>query len=252
MLIINEKISSGDSLSFDDGFQLGRGVFETILVKEKPLFFEEHFARLLNGISVIGINNDVKRESLLEAIQKHQINHCVLKIIVTDKNTVITTRKNPYKKEDYDKGFGLKFSNIIKDENSKAVYIKSLARLDSTLEKEKAVAEGFDEAIFLNTKGYITEVCNSNVFFVKDDIIFTPSIECGLLNGIVRGFVIGGFEVNEGEYTADELLLADEVFLTNSVLGIMRVRSIEDRELSGFRIYNMVKNKYNLSLNVSC
>ncbi|MEI7620777.1 MAG: aminotransferase class IV, partial [Candidatus Falkowbacteria bacterium] len=228
-----------------DGFQFGRGVFETILVKEEPLLFDRHFDRLTNGISAIGINNDVKREELLEAIRKHNIRNCVLKIIVTEKNIVLVTRESAYKKEDYEKGFGLKVSNLVKDENSRAVYIKSLARLDSMLEKEKALGEGYEEAVFLNTKGFVTEACNSNIFFVKDGIIYTPSIECGLLNGVIRCFVVDNFDVTVGKFTMDQLMLADEAFLTNSVLGIMKVKSIGGRKLDDFSVYHRVRNKYN-------
>ena len=245
MLIINGESCSGNSLIFDDGFQFGRGVFETILVKEEPLFFEKHFERLLNGISVTRIHNNINKEDFIEVIQKHHIRNCVLKIMVTEKNIVFVTRENTYTKEDYERGFCLKVSGLAKDENSEAVYIKALARLDSVLEKEKALLEGYDEAVFLNTKGFVTETCNSNLFFVKNGIIYTPSVECGLLNGVMRGFVIDNFDVIEEKFLLEELLLADGVFLTNSVLGIMKVSAIGDRKLVDFSVYHRVQEKYN-------
>lgn len=244
MIIINGESCSGNSLIFDDGFQFGRGVFETILVKEEPLFFDRHFERLLNGISVTHIHNNVRKEDFLEVIQKHDIRHCVLKIMVTEKNIVFVTRENTYTQEDYERGFCLKISSLAKDENSEAVYIKALARLDSVLEKEKAIMEGYDEAVFLNTKGFVTEACNSNLFFVKEGIIYTPSVECGLLNGVMRGFVIDNFDVKLGKFSVGELLLADEVFLTNSVLGIMKVNAIGEINYKDDRIYNELFNKY--------
>ena len=66
------------------------------------------------------------------------------------------------------------------------------------------------------------------VFIIKDNKIFTPKISCGLLPGIIRGWVISNFEVVEKEITKEELLNSDEIFLTNSLVGIIGVSKLDD------------------------
>ncbi len=85
-----------------------------------------------------------------------------------------------------------------------------------------------NETIFLNEKGFVAEGCTTNVFIIKDNKIFTPKISCGLLPGIIRGWVISNFEVVEKEITKEELLNSDEIFLTNSLVGIIGVSKLDD------------------------
>ena len=96
------------------------------------------------------------------------------------------------------------------------------------IEYEICQKEGFNETIFLNEKGFVAEGCTTNVFIIKDNKIFTPKISCGLLPGIIRGWVISNFEVVEKEITKEELLNSDEIFLTNSLVGIIGVSKLDD------------------------
>ena len=85
-----------------------------------------------------------------------------------------------------------------------------------------------DEFIFLNTKGEITEGSTTNIFFVKNNKIYTPCTKSGLLNGIMRDYIIENYEVVEKIIVPKDLSEFDEVFLTNSLMGVMRVNSIEN------------------------
>ncbi|HSN59030.1 MAG TPA: aminotransferase class IV, partial [Clostridiaceae bacterium] len=84
----------------------------------------------------------------------------------------------------------------------------------------------------------------SNVFFVKGDRIFTPSLECGLLGGIVRKVIIDSFDVTEGSFGREELLEADCVFLTNSVMGIMKIAGIDGKYYVESDILGAIKAEY--------
>ncbi|MEQ1848289.1 MAG: aminotransferase class IV, partial [Nitrospira sp.] len=91
-------------------------------------------------------------------------------------------------------------------------------------------AQVFD-ALFLNWEGHLTECTVSNLFFATQDRLCTPSVECGLLDGITRAILlqIAGelkIPVHEGRFTPEELLHADECFLTNTSMEVMPVVSI--------------------------
>lgn len=233
----NEK-----NVELDDGLIFGRGVFETILVKEKPILFLEHINRLNNAIEVLKIGDKVDRIELLHKIKELKIRDKGLKILVTKKNIIISERDIPYKKDDYIRGFKVKLSNVIRNSTSLLTYVKSINYIENLIENEKAKEEGYNEVIFLNENGFVTEGSTSNIFSVKDGIIYTPKIECGLLNGILRGFIIDNFNVIEREMKLKELLESDEVFITNSLVGIMKVTSIN----GNLYIENNIANNDNI------
>ena len=105
---------------------------------------------------------------------------------------------------------------------------------ENILEKEAAVRKGFDEALFLNTQGQVAEGCVANIFWVKAREVYTPAVACGILEGTARARVIQqclelGMPIHEGSYRPEELFDADEVFLTNALMGIMPVSRLEDK-----------------------
>ena len=112
------------------------------------------------------------------------------------------------------------------------VYVKSTCYIENIVEKNKGRNLGFDEIIFLNEKGYIAEGATSNIFFIKNNKIFTPKVKCGILNGIVRQWVVDNFIVEEGEYKIEDLLMSDAIFVTNSIVGIMKVCEIEGKKFN--------------------
>jgi 4-amino-4-deoxychorismate lyase len=232
-------ISENAKMQLDNGFNFGRGVFETLLVNEKPIFLEMHLNRMNNSLKALKIGNFVSKEYIEEIIKNNEIKNCVLKIIATQENVVIYTRKSQYTKEKYDAGFRLKISTMKRNPYSHVVYHKTLNYTDNLIEKEIASEEGFDEVIFFNTDNKIAEGSVSNLFFVKNGMLHTPKISCGLLNGIVRDWVLENFECNKGEYSISDLKKAEEVFLTNSIMGIMNVSYIKD--IGKFDIGNHTK-----------
>ena len=103
---------------------------------------------------------------------------------------------------------------------------------------------GYDEPIFLNSKGQITEGATTNIFFVKDKKIFTPKLSCGLLNGILRQYIISNYTVVETEIYLEDLKNFDEAFVTNSLLGIMPVKNIENFKFNFDLISKNIFQKY--------
>lgn len=237
-------------INLDSGYFFGRGVFETILVKDKPIFLKEHISRLNEGIKILNIGDKVIEEDILNIINKHNIKYCGLKIVVTEKNIVLEKRDIPYKSDDYLKGFSLKLSNINRNSKSKLSYIKSINYLENILEREEALNNGYNEVLFLNEKGYLSEGSMSNIFIVIDKEIYTPSIKCGLLPGIVRNFLIKEYKIIEKELTLEDIMMADEIFITNSLLGIMRISKFENRILTENKITIMLRKEYEAKIEI--
>lgn len=232
------------NIELDDGVIFGRGVFETILVKEEPILFSRHINRLNNAIKVLKIGDPIDEEGLLNKIKDMKIRNKSLKILVTEKNIILIEREIVYKYEDYRRGFKLKLSKVKRNSTSLLTYIKSINYIENIMENQKAKEEGYNEVIFLNENGFVTEGSTSNIFMVKNGIIYTPKVSCGLLNGILRGFIIENLKVIEKEITLKELLESDEIFITNSLIGIMKVVSFEKKDYEESNITEKIVGEY--------
>lgn len=249
MLLINDHNGEEKSFELDSGLYFGRGLFETMMVKDRPIFLKEHLDRINKGLKIIGINAEIHEDIVMDFIKNMACKDCVLKLVVTEKNIIFTTRKNNYTDQQYKKGFKVKISSSRRNEYSQITYLKSLNYLENILEHEKCIDEGYNEVLFLNTKNQLTEGSTSNVFFVKNNKIYTPALECGLLDGTLRKFVLNNFKVIEGIFTKDDLICADAVFLTNSVMGVMKVSSLYEKNYDSCEIIERISQEYNKQLN---
>ncbi len=114
------------------------------------------------------------------------------------------------------------------------------AYITSSLAKTEAVASGFDEAIFLNSQGKVSEASGMNIFVVRQGQIFTPGVEQDILEGITRDSIIRlardlGLDVIERPIDRSELLIADEVFLSGTAAKITPVKQVENYHLPSQR-----------------
>lgn len=221
-------IKYGDSISYDSGLAFGQGAFETILVKKNCVMLDEHIFRINNTLKYLNINKVVDKNQILKTIKDNDIKECIVKLICTQNNIFLTTRSNNYTDEIYNNGFKITLSNVRRNETSQIVKHKTLNYFENILEREKAVEKGFDEVIFINSKGYLAEGSVSNLFFVVDNKIYTPNLECGLLDGTIRKWIINNYDVIEGQFNLDFFKNAEEIFLTNSIMGIMHVRQFDN------------------------
>lgn len=118
------------------------------------------------------------------------------------------------------------FSEHKTDSRSMFLYHKTTMRDLYNSEREKAVANGYFDVLFLNKRGEITEGSITNIFIRRKDMFITPPVECGLLNGTLRRFILEKYpdRTKEAVLYPDDLKNADEIYLTNSVRGMQRVR----------------------------
>ena len=260
-------------ITLDEGFQFGLGAFETIAVEAgKPIFLDKHLKRLeraaeflhLGTLSDRGITEKQILRYLEEQTQLPEsrenfenmtqlpesrenffdMTHCALKIMLSKENVVFSMRANPYTPERYEKGFVLDISPVKRNETSSLVYYKTMNYCDCILEKRNAAAAGVDERLFLNTKDQICEGTVSNIFFVKQGKLYTPDTRCGLLPGILREYICETQHVEEAIIYPEDLKEYEECFVTNSLMGIMPVRQIEETSFTEEKVTQTVLAKY--------
>ena len=212
----------------DQGYFFGIGAFETVAVEEgNPVFLKEHYERLFRTMEFLNLqlSTDELEDKVGKVLEEPFMNtgRKVLKITASEKNLLVTTRENTYDEKQYKKGFTADFSSVRRNETSPFTYYKTLNYGDCLREKHLAHERGVDEPVFLNTKGMMAEGATTNVFFVKNGDIFTPSVECGLLPGIMRDYICRENQVWEKDIYPEEIKEFEEMFLTNSLLGVMPV-----------------------------
>jgi len=106
--------------------------------------------------------------------------------------------------------------------------------VNSGLAKVEALKAGYDEAIFLNMAGFVTDGTGENIFAVRDGALYTPPLSAGCLDGITRDSVISiahdlGYEVHERDLARPDLYFADEAFFTGTAAEVCPIREIDDR-----------------------
>ncbi len=224
-------------LSPDDGYYFGLGAFETIAVEDgKPQFLSWHYERLFSALDFfhLSVSKEEIQSKTAQELTKEELRHGrkALKITVSEKNITFSVRDNPYHRADYDQGFLTDFSKVRRNETSPLTYHKTLNYGDCILEKRLAKTEGIHEPIFLNTRGEIAEGATTNVFFIKDGCMIAPPLTSGMLPGIVRRYIYTNYSVQELVITPRDIQQYDEMFVTNSLLGIMPVRKLGQHSFS--------------------
>lgn len=245
---MREIIYNKDRINLDDGVFFGRGVFETIYSNGKLAFLSEHISRLKSSMKILNME-ELEEEKLLDFINSNKFINGAVKILVTEKNIIITERKSPYNRESYEKGFNITYSSVLRNTTSILSKIKSINYIENIIEKQKAVKAGYNDVIFLNEKGFISESSCANIFIVKNDKIFTPDKNQGLLSGIIRNWIVKNYEVEEKAISKEEIENADEVFLTNSLMGIMSVKRLNNIKYSQINKAKCIMAAYEETIN---
>jgi branched-chain amino acid aminotransferase len=108
--------------------------------------------------------------------------------------------------------------------------------INSSMAKIEALKAGYDEAILLSPQGYVSECTGENIFVVKDEVIYTPPVSAGALEGITQDSVRTiardlGIEYREANLVRTDLYTADEGFLTGTAAEVVPIRAVDDREI---------------------
>jgi len=226
-----------NNISFNSELcKFGIGLFETIKVTNRPIDFDIHMDRIFNSIKELNLNIKLERKfienEILNYIQNNNIINKALRLTVFDEGYNISTRDILYTQDMYKKGFKLNISPI-KRGNSILYKHKTTNYFENIYTKNYANENGFDDGIFLNSEGTILECSMSNIFFIKDDIVLTPSSNLPILNGTKKKRIIEtcqelNIKVEETEINVNEIHKFDFIFISNSLMGAMKVSQIED------------------------
>lgn len=220
----------------DEGYFFGLGAFETIgLAGKKPILMDWHRERLLHSLAELGIEADAETIDARVAAVLEELPETgeaqALKIAVSKENTVVTLRSNPYTAETYARGYAAATSPVIRNETSPLVRHKTMNYGDCILEKRRMHAQGIDEPLFFNSRGELTEGATTNIFLVLDGKLCTPPVSSGLLPGILRRWVLSETDAETRVLNREDLEHCEEAFLTNSLMGVLHICSVDGREL---------------------
>jgi branched-chain amino acid aminotransferase len=107
---------------------------------------------------------------------------------------------------------------------------------NSILANMEATDEGYDEALLLDTSGFVSEGAGENLFVIKDGVIYTPDLSAGALNGITRNTVFHiakdlGLEIVQKRITRDEIYICDEAFFTGTAAEVTPIRELDRIEI---------------------
>lgn len=231
-MIKNGKLIKIDSISIlDSGFRYSIGLFETILfVNRKPYLWEYHIERLTNSLRYFKIEVPNTYEILRLAEHEMQVRKTgLMKIIVTGgKSKPVGYSFNGANPsviiEFHDKGnsrskndISLYVSKIVRCSTSELFKMKTLQGISSVMAKNTAIDNNCFDSIMLNSFNDVCETSSGNIFYYRNGKLFTPSIECGVLPGVMRRRIIekSQIPVIESICKIKDLLQAESVFITN-------------------------------------
>jgi len=207
-----------------DAVQFGTGLFETLRTygnKQLP-FLDKHLQRLFSSIVSLNLACDYSQSDIktmvIRLVNEHDSALQRIKILVIPEGVLVTSVNliepldAPYRLTHWRTRRGLPEH-------------KSTSYLQCQLAWQMAQDAGFDDSILLDEEGHVYETGRANLFWVIDGQIFTR--EHDVLPGTMRDFVLTNANVQFSHITYEDLLTADEVFITNSIRGIAFVSTID-------------------------
>lgn len=237
----------------DRGFQYGDGLFETIAVRGGgPRFLDEHLQRLTSGLERLGIEPDAA-VGLADEVRRVVAGcaHGIAKVIVTrgsgprgyrsppdavPRRLVGVVPSEPVPRGNYDPGIALRICRTPIGARPATAGMKTLGRLDQIIARDEWRDPDVAEGLMLDARGRIVCGTMTNFFCVRDERLLTPSLAEAGVAGIMRRIVIeqapmAGFDVSKATLRIEDIRDEDELFVTNSQIGIWPVRRFGERAL---------------------
>ncbi|MGA0089352.1 MAG: branched-chain amino acid transaminase [Burkholderiaceae bacterium] len=239
----------------------GMGVFEGVRCYEtssgSAIFrLKDHTQRLLNSAKIfqmkLGYSKEELMQAQLETVRRNKLKSCYIRPIVwigsermgiaTNDNKIhIAIAAWPWGaylgEEGLAKGIRVKTSSFTRHHvNVSMVRAKASGYyINSILAHQEVCGMGYDEALLLDTEGYVSEGAGENLFIVKSGRLYTPDL-ASCLDGITRDSVMTiakdfGIEIIEKRITRDEIYCADEAFFTGTAAEVTPIRELDDRTI---------------------
>jgi len=242
---------------YDHGFLYGDGVFEGIRAYNGVVFkLKEHVDRLYRSAHAIMLNIPLTREEMVQAVVEtlriNNMKDSYIRLIVSrgmgdlgldprkcPKATVIIITDTISIRSGNAKETGVTtmFSWVRRNPVDATTHeVKSLNYLNSIMAKIEANACGVDEAMCLESNGYIAEGVGENVFIVKNGELFTPPTSTGALSGITAEVVVNiaakfGIKLTVTNLTPFMMFSADEAFFTGTAMEVIPIREVNKRQI---------------------
>ncbi len=251
-VFLNDKLINIDEAGIsvgDSGFLYGAGLFETMRAYNGTTFrLNDHLDRLLTSAKALFIEHSYSKQYLTESVNKvleaNSLTDTRIRLTLTaggfspsqakpNPTFIITaTKLQPYPVEYYKKGVLVVLCPTRQNTSDPTCGHKTTSYLSRMLALKQAHEKKTAEALWFTIDGRLAEGCISNVFLVKDSKLFTPKTNTPVLPGIARKTVCelaiaNKIELTEKDLTIDDLLGADEVFITNVIMQVMPVVGIE-------------------------
>ena len=257
MINFNGKITDlSDQLINNRAFLYGDAVFETLIIfNDKILFWEDHYFRLMSSMRIIRLDIPDKytpeffKENIIKIHNNiSQTGNSRIRINIyrssggkykPKKNTpsfIISCESINYNTYKLNKGHYE--VDLYKDyylDNQLISSIKSNNKIINVVASIYASENGFDNCILLNKDKLVSEFINSNLFIIKDEKIYTPTLKSGCLNGVLRKNLFkilssSSFELCEQDLSTFDITQSDEIFGTNIAQGIFSVTKFRKKE----------------------
>jgi branched-chain amino acid aminotransferase len=256
---------------FDHGLLYGDGVFEGIRAYDGVVFkLKEHIDRLFESANyirlIIPINKEQMMQAVLDTLRKNNLRDAYIRLLVTrgvgdlgldptlckKPSIIVITEPTGPTQDPRSKAIGKTtiISSIRRDPvDATSHEVKSLNYMNSILARWEAIVAGVDEAIMLDTQGFVSEATAENVFIVRKSQIATPPTNSAILHGVTRQKVIEiagnlGYSVAEREITPFELVNAEEVFLTGTLAEIVPVLKVNGRVIGTGKVGSVTARIY--------
>ena len=225
----------------DVGLSRGYGVFDFFRVRNaRPLFFDKHLQRLHSGLEALGLIADLKRieGQVAQVIERNALQHGCIRILVTggesadgfstgQTNWFVTAHDKPaYANSWYDHGISV----ALYEHRREMPRVKSTNYLTGLWLQKQLAGRGYDDVIYHENE-VVTETPRSNIFIVdKGGQVCTPGE--GMLDGVTRSRVMELTAVEERNISPEQLMHAEEVFLTSTTKGILPITAVEGYRIS--------------------
>ena len=229
--------------SLAPGVVKGKGVFETMRAYQGQIFaLEKHLARIRRGLKCLGIKSSYSQKSIKEylarLLQVNDLKDGRVRLSVWQEKrivriAIVCVAAPSLSAKIYRRGFKTMMAKV---RRPKTIFsqIKSLDYACFRQAFIEARQHNCDEAILLNHRNEIVEGSRSNLFFVKDHVIYTPALCSGCLKGITRQWIIQRAKsmsilCRQVKVKLDQLFSADEAFLTNSLMGVVPLTEVNGK-----------------------
>ncbi len=262
--IYKGQICSEESLSLglNRAFRYGDGLFETLrIIHGKPQNYSEHLRRLTQGLKQLKIDFTAQQQKemlrlISELLITQSMQGGILRIFVfrrgggrytpEENNADYLVEVEPLRENEFQlntRGLNLNIAQIRLHKFSSTNGLKSLSALPHVLASVEKQERRLDDLLFLNEEGFLVEATSSNIFLCFGNEIHTPPLSDGCLPGIMRQQVLKlankeGIKTVERSMGLEDLIDAEECFLTNSIAGIKWVVAFRDK-----RYYNRQSKK---------